>query len=144
MNPVSHINMRIARKGLAIALVLFLGLGTAVSGAASVSCENGGPCLDCMAALFGGDKHMDDHMPVSQGCSSDIQGSSCSLDNFDTAVHRQAAVADTDFQSSDTLPPAGHRIDPASAHPRHPGFPLLSGPPGPIIPIYLKTLSFLC
>ena len=145
MNPIPCINLRLARKGIAIALALFVCLGATVSGAVAVSCENGGPCLNCMPAMHAADTHMADHMPISQGCSSNMQGSSCSFDNFDSALDRRIAIADTGFPSSEySLALSVLKVEPESAAAKHSGLALHPKPPGPTVPIYLKTVSFLC
>jgi hypothetical protein len=145
MNSIPCIKLRLAGKGLAIALALFVCMGTAVSGAVAVSCENGGPCLNCMPAMHVTDKPMAGHMPVSRGCSSNMPDSACSLDNFASALHRQIAMSDTVFPASEfPLALSILKVEPESAAARHFGLPLHPRPPGPTVPIYLKTLSILC
>jgi hypothetical protein len=145
MKSISCINLRIARKGLVVALVLFVCMGTAVSGAVAVSCETGDFCMDCMPAMHTADTHMADHMPISQGCSSNMQDFSCSLYNIDLALGRQIAISDTVFPSSEfPLALSVLKVESESAAAKHSGLPLPSEPLAPTIPIYLKTLSFLC
>ena len=145
MNSIPCIKLRLAGKGLAIALALFVCMGTAVSGAVAVSCENGGPCLNCMPAMHAAGRPMAGHMPVSQGCSSNMPGSSCSLDNFDSALHHQIAMPDTVFPAPEfPLALSVLKVEPESAAAKHSGLLLHPKPPGPTVPIYLKTLSILC
>jgi hypothetical protein len=145
MNPRPGINLRRARKGLSVALALFVCLGASIAGAVAVSCENGGPCLNCMPTMHADGPHTADHMPVSQGCSSNMQGSACSFDNFDTVINRQIALSVTVIQPSElSLVPADIKIEPESAAAKRFDLALQLEPPGPTVPIYLKTLVFLC
>jgi hypothetical protein len=144
MNSRSCINLRIARKGFIIALALFVCMGTAVSGAVDVSCETGGFCMDCKLSMHSA-AHMTDNMAVSKGCSSNMQGLSCHFDNLDLALGLQIAITNDVFPSFEfPLALSVLKVESESAAAKFIGLSFLSEPLAPSIPIYLKTLSFLC
>jgi hypothetical protein len=145
MKLIPRINLRQTRKGLAIALVLLVCMSTAVSGAVAFSCETDGLRMERMSVKHTAGTHMADHMPISQGCSSNMLGFSCSLDNFDSVLDRQIAIADTVSPSLEfPLDLSVLKVESESAIARYSGLVLHREPPISTIPIYLKTLSFLC
>ena len=142
MNSRFCINLRIASKWLVVALAIFVCMGAAVSSAVAVSCETDGFCMGCKLSMHTA-THMADKMPISKGCSSNMQDFSCYLDNLDLAFGRQIAISNTVFPSFE-FPLALSVIKVESAAAKYIGLPLPTESLAPSIPIYLKTLSFLC